>query len=62
MYPCSLYTLSSTFPSPAINGATESVYCANSSGSFNCQVGLRDHPEQLPMLSSTTRVSINTRK
>ncbi|CAI8013626.1 Mucosa-associated lymphoid tissue lymphoma translocation protein 1 [Geodia barretti] len=59
MYPCSIYTLS---PSPAINGATESVFCTKSSGRFYCQVGLREHPEQLPMLSSTTRVSINTIK
>ncbi|CAI8020903.1 hypothetical protein GBAR_LOCUS12461 [Geodia barretti] len=42
--------------------ATESVFCTKSSGRFYCQVGLRDHPEQLPMLSSTTRVSINTIK
>jgi hypothetical protein len=45
-----------------INGATESVFCTKSSGRFYCQVGLREHPGQLPMLSSTTRVSINTIK
>jgi hypothetical protein len=48
----------------AIRGATSEVYRAilktRMSGSFYCQVSLRDDPGQLPMLSSSTRVSVNS--
>ena len=44
----------------AITGATDTVYSTKTPGSYYCQVGLRDHPEQIPMRSTTTRVSINT--
>ena len=48
----------------AISGATSRVFDytlrAKLSGALQCQVGLRDDTDQLPMLSTTTRITVNT--
>ena len=48
----------------AISGATSRVFedtlRAKLSGALQCQVGLRDDTDQLPMLSTTTKVTVDT--